>query len=271
MSEEPIRAVIPAADATRLVADRGGDAGAAFASLLAQAAEFSRPPLSNFRVGAVARGASGALYLGANAEFAGESLVFTLHAEQSAVANAWMHGETGIDLIATSAAPCGFCRQFLNELASAPALQVFMNGHSRPLAELLPESFGPRDLGVAGGLLATTNHELTIAEEDVLAQAALAAANMSYAPYSGAFAGVALQTTEGIIVAGAYAENAAFNPCLEPLTAALSQLNLRGSDFGSIAEAVLVQAGSSHTTAARAVLGAVSSATLRVVEARNSR
>lgn len=251
--------------------DHAGDLATAFDTLLARAAALARPPISRFRVGAVARGATGTLYLGANLEFPGESFAFTVHAEQSAVANAWMHGETAIDLIATSAAPCGFCRQFLNELVSAPSLRMLTNGRARPLAELLPESFGPRDLGVADGLLATADHQLTIAEEDVLAQAALAAANMSYAPYSGAFAGVALQTGEGTIVAGAYAENAAFNPCLEPLAAALSQLNLRGAGFDSVVEAVLVQVGPTHTLATRAVLDAVSNATLRVIEARNSR
>lgn len=41
---------------------------------------------------------------------------FTVHAEQSSIADAWMNGEEGIDLIAVTAAPCGYCRQFLNEL-----------------------------------------------------------------------------------------------------------------------------------------------------------
>ena len=263
--------MIAPAEAVRLLAESGQDLPRMMDALLGRAAEFARPPISNFRVGALARGATGALYLGANVEFPGESFVFTLHAEQAAVTNAWMHGETAIDLIATSAAPCGFCRQFLNELVSAPSLQVFTNGRPRPLAELLPDSFGPRDLGIAAGLLARVDNRLLIDEADALAQAALAAANMSYAPYSGAFAGVALKTVDGAIVAGAYAENAAFNPCLEPLAGALSQLNMLGGRFDSIAEAVLVQIGSSHTTATRAVLSTVSNAALRIIEARNSR
>lgn len=255
----------------RLLAASQDDVVEVMRKLLGQAATFARPPISNFQVGAVARGSSGALYLGANVEFAGESFAYTVHAEQAAVANAWMHGERAIDLIATSAAPCGFCRQFLNELVSASELQVLTGGHMRPLAALLPEAFGPRDLSVPGGLLEPLDHQLAVDDANALAQAALAAANVSYAPYSRAFAGAALRTTDGVIVAGAYAENAAFNPSLGPLQAALSQLNLRGGAFDTIAEAVLVQVGTSHGSAARAVLAAVCRAPLRILEARNSR
>lgn len=236
--------------------------------LLPQAAAFARPPVSNFHVGAIARGVSGKLYYGANLEFAGEALSFTVHAEQSAVVNAWMSGETAIDVVATSAAPCGYCRQFLNELASE--LTVVMPGESRPLRELLPSSFGPRDLGVEGGLLHPRDHQLTIDVDDDLAQAALAAARMSYAPYSKSYAGVALRTQQGQIVTGAYAENAAFNPSLSPLQAALSQLNLGGGAWSDIAEVTLVSVDAMHDNATRIVLAAIGNAPLRVLRARNS-
>lgn len=241
-----------------------------FTALLQQAAVFAKPPVSNFRVGAVARGTSGKTYLGTNLEFAGEALSFTVHAEQSAVVSAWMGGETGIDVVATSAAPCGYCRQFLNELVTAGELTIVMPGEERKLSELLPQSFGPRDLGVTTGLLAPAANGLAIDEEDELAKTALAAANMSYAPYSKAYAGVALRTLAGAIVSGPYAENAAFNPSLSPLEAALSQLNMSGGVWSDIAEVVLVQAESLHTSATRTVLGAISRAPLRVLAARNS-
>ena len=237
-------------------------------TLLPQAAAFARPPISNFRVGAIARGTSGKLYFGTNLEFAGEALSFTVHAEQSAVVHAWMSGETGIDVVATSAAPCGYCRQFLNELVTARELLVVMPTESRPLSELLPSSFGPRDLGIDGGLLQPENHGLAIDETDALAQAALQAANMSYAPYSKSFAGVAVRTKDGRIFSGAYAENAAFNPSLSPLQAALSQLNLGGAGWSDIAEAVLVSVDDLHANAARTVLAAISDAPLRLVRAR---
>lgn len=242
-----------------------------FTSLLARAAAFAKPPVSNFKVGAVAQGKSGKTYLGTNLEFAGEALSFTVHAEQSAVVNAWMGGETGIDVVATTAAPCGYCRQFLNELVTASELTIVMPGEERKLSELLPQSFGPRDLGVTSGLLAPVANGLTIDEDDDLAKAALAAANMSYAPYSRGYAGVALRTNAGAIVSGPYAENAAFNPSLSPLEAALSQLNLSGGAWNDITEVVLVQAETMHTSATRTVLSAISSAPLRIIRARNSR
>ena len=236
-------------------------------ALLPQAAAFAKPPISNFRVGAIARGASGKTYFGTNLEFAGETLAFTVHAEQSAVVNAWMHGETGVDVVATSAAPCGYCRQFLNELVTAGDLLIVMPNESRPLRELLPSAFGPRDLGVDGGLLQREDHELAIDANDDLANAALLAANMSYAPYSRSFAGVALRTRAGAIHAGPYAENAAFNPSLSPLQAALSQLNLSGGTWDDIAEVVLVAADDLHTTATRTVLAAISAVPLRTISA----
>lgn len=259
-SDPSVHGVIAAADA----------AGLDVASLLPLAARYAKPPVSDFFVGAVARGLSGSLYFGANLEFAGEALSFTVHAEQSAVANAWSHGESGIDLIAVTAAPCGYCRQFLNELTTAASLTIAMPGVTRPLTELLPSAFGPRDLGIEGGLMQPDDHALVIDEDDELALEALRAANRSYAPYSKSYAGVALRAMDGAIVTGAYAENAAFNPSMSPLEVALSQLNLRGHSFDAVTDAVLVYADMLHTNATRTVLSAVSSAPLRLVRARNS-
>jgi cytidine deaminase len=264
------RGVIPAADAARLAEAQGTSVERLMTELLPFAATFARPPISNFRVGAVARGLSGALYLGTNVEFAGEALSFTVHAEQSAITSAWMNGETGVDVIAVSAAPCGYCRQFLNELSTSEQLDVTVGAQTRKLAELLPSSFGPRDLGIAGGLMAREEHALNIGETEPLARAALDAARTSYAPYSQAFAGVALRMTDGLVVRGAYAENAAFNPSMSPLEVALSQVVLHARQFSEIAEVVLVQTASLHTSATRTVLAAVCSAPLRVIEARNS-
>lgn len=260
-----MNAIIPAADARSL-------SPAELTSIvLPRAAGFARPPISNFKVGAVARGATGTLYLGANIEFSGEALSFTVHAEQSAVANAFMNGEQGIDLIAVTAAPCGYCRQFLNELVTANTLTIQLPNGSFDLAELLPHAFGPRNLGIDGGLLQRDDHALTIATDDKLANEALCAANMSYAPYSNSFAGVALRTSDGTVVTGAYAENAGFNPSMSPLEVALSQLNLRGHSFETITDAVLVHVDDLHTNATRTVLAAVCDAPLRLISARNSR
>jgi cytidine deaminase len=263
--------MIPAADAARLAREGGIEIPELMTNILPRAAELARPPISNFRVGVVSRGLSGNLYFGTNVEFAGEALSFTVHAEQSSVANAWMHGEEGIDLLAVTAAPCGYCRQFLNELVTAPRLVVRMPAGTRPLQELLPEAFGPRDLGIDGGLMQREQHAVETGDGvagDELARKALQSARMSYAPYSKAYAGIALRTAGGAIVTGAYAENAAFNPSMSPLEVALSQLNLQGVAFEEIADAVLVQVGGLHTSATAAVLAAVCDAPLRVVQAR---
>src|SRR5207253_11100784 len=136
----------------------------------------------------------------------------TVHAEQSSIANAWMNGEEGVDLIAVTAAPCGYCRQFLNELTTADRLTIAIPNETHTLRELLPSAFGPRDLGIEGGLMQREEHPLTIDVADELAMLALTAARRSYAPYSKAYAGVAVRTIDGKTASGAYAENAAFTP-----------------------------------------------------------
>lgn len=265
----PIRdGVLLAADADRLAREAGVDLQGLMTRLLPAAATFSRPPVSNYRVGVVARGTTtGNLYFGANVEFAGEALSFTVHAEQSSISSAWMHGERGIDLLAVNAPPCGYCRQFLNELTSAAELVIAMPGDTQTLAALLPHAFGPRDLGVDGGLLQPQDHGLHVDGTDALTRGALAAANMSYAPYSQAYAGVALRTRSGAIATGAYAENAAFNPSMSPLEVALSMLNLRGFAWSEIEEALLIETRPMHASATQTVLRAVSDAPLRVLRA----
>lgn len=259
------RGVVAAADAERVAAAEGVDVPSLMTMLLPAAAEYARPPVSNFLVGCVSRGLSGNLYFGANVEFAGEALSFTVHAEQSSVANAWMNGEEGIDLIAVTAAPCGYCRQFLNELTTADRLTIAIPSTTQPLRELLPSAFGPRDLGIEGGLMQCEEHALALESSDPLTLAALAAARRSYAPYSKSYAGVAVRTSGGTIASGAYAENAAFNPSMSPLEVAVSQLNLAGGAFDTIEDAVLVQVDEMHTNATRTVLAAVCGAALRTV------
>lgn len=240
-------------------------------ALLPDAAKFAKPPVSNFKVGAVCRGTTtGRLYLGANLEFPGEALSQTVHAEQSAVTNAWVHGEEGIDLLAVTAAPCGYCRQFLNELSTASTISISINeDEAHPLAELLPRSFGPVDLDVTAALMSKSDRKLAIDDTGDVAQAALRGANMSYAPYSKSYAGVALRTSDGQIFFGPYAENAAFNPSMSPLQVALSALNMAGGDFARIEEAILVQTvGGIHEGATRAVLASVTDAPLRAITAK---
>lgn len=239
--------------------------------LLPIAAQRARAPVSGYHVGAVALGlppadgaGPGAIYLGANLEFTGP-LGLAVHAEQAAVNNAWLHGETGLQTLAVTAAPCGHCRQFLWELSTAADLRILIApsaGHSlgpsiHCLPELLPRAFGPHDLGLAGGLMSPTIQQYERTSE-VLVDHAIAAAEQSYAPYSGNFAGVALQMSDGRIIKGRGAENAAFNPSLPPLQSALSMLALEPASSVPvrIERAVLAEVPSliSQRTATEALL-----------------
>ncbi len=231
---------------------------------LPRALSYARTPISDFPVGAVAVGASGALHLGANLEFSGAPLGNSVHAEQAAVANAWAHGERSVADLVVTAVPCGMCRQFLAELTNADVLRVRVrDAPPVALTVLLPQAFGPGDLGLTAGLLSTVALGLAVAEgaaNDVLVAAALAAARASYAPYSHTFAGVALETEDGAIHSGRSAENAAYNPSLPPLQAALVRRQFSPSAGAPILRAVLIETLGlvSHRSSSAALLAAIS-------------
>jgi cytidine deaminase len=107
--------------------------------------------------------------------------------------------------------------------------------------------------------------------DDPLVAAALQAANTAYAPYTLGYAGAALRVTDGSVYSGALAENAAFNPSLPPLAAALVDLAIRGSwNYDAIVDAVLVEAAgatASQIAATRIALAAITHAPLRVYTA----
>jgi len=211
-------------------------------ALLPLAAAFSVAPISNFYVGAIARGQSGHLYFGANMEFSNVQLGQTVHAEQSAISHAWIHGEIGISDITINFSPCGHCRQFMNELTTADTLMVQLpERDEKSLQEYLPESFGPKDLGIEGGLLAEVSHNLTLDTSSALLISALKAANQSHAPYSHNISGIALEMKSGQIYHGMYAENAAFNPSLPPLQVALIHANMSRENLFDVKAAALIE------------------------------
>lgn len=220
---------------TRLDADRLALA------LLPLAAACAVVPVSGFQVGAIARGSSGHWYFGANMEFRGAAIQQTVHAEQSAITHAWLRGERQLAAVTVNYTPCGHCRQFMNELNSGTALRISLPDRAPgTLADYLPEAFGPGDLGITTRLLDEVDHRYPLSG-DSLTQAAIAAASASHAPYSGAHSGVALSTATGAMATGRYAENAAFNPSLPPLQAALIALNMQGEDITKIERAVLAE------------------------------
>ena len=227
--------------------------------LLAQAQSYARPALTNFRVGAVVRGSSGAVYLGGNIEFPGDNLGQTVHAEQAALANAFMHEEPGIVAIAVSAPPCGHCRQFLYEFAEGRDIEIQLADQpSIGLSALLPRPFGPADLNVTQGPLSRT--KIAIANVETVAQAARYAAANAYAPYTNSPSGVAIRSRRGNVYRGSYIENAAFNPSLPPLQVALVAMAMANEVFSDIAEVVLAEASNnsiSQLNATKSVLAVI--------------
>jgi len=209
--------------------------------LIPLAQTYSLAPISNFHVGAVALGEKGYIYLGANMEFSGVTLAQTVHAEQSVITNAWLHNESKITTLAISAAPCGHCRQFINELDGASDIQVLIVDEKPiPFSTLLPQSFGPDNLGINDRLLSAPHNSLSTKSNEPLVKAALDAANISYSPFTNSPSGLALQTSTAIYV-GCYAENCAYNPSLSPLQGALISLHLAGDNIEDIQSAVLAE------------------------------
>ena len=223
-------------------------------ALLPLAAAMSTCPISHFSVGAIVEGyraeGQGPLYLGANLEVAGSPLKNTIHAEQSAICNAWHQGETRLRRLMVNEAPCGHCRQFMNELNAIEEMDIVVSrlGNNDKqhykMANLLPSSFGPADLKQETRLLAPSQDALSSPDAaDELIIAATQAAQDSYAPYSHCRSGVALRLDSGEIVTGRYAENVAFNPGMIAMESAL--VNLRLSHFttpdAKVVDAVLVE------------------------------
>jgi len=115
-------------------------------------------PYSEFPVGAAVLAMDGSMHAGCNIENASYGL--TICAERVAATAAVSSGHRQILAVAVSApkvpgtTPCGACRQFLNEFR--PGISDMMiilddrdSGERIWLDELLPQSFGPRNLDAA--------------------------------------------------------------------------------------------------------------------------
>jgi cytidine deaminase len=99
---------------------------------------------------------SGAIVPGCNVENASYGL--TLCAERNAVVRAVADGATGLRAVVvytptpTPTAPCGACRQVLNEFGPALAVLCVCDGPDQvhtTLGALLPQAFGPGNLDPA--------------------------------------------------------------------------------------------------------------------------
>lgn len=250
------------------------DANAVLLLLARRAAAHARPPTSRFHVGAAARGVDGDVYLGVNVEVQGVPLNHSIHAEQFALVNAMACGARAIEAIATTEAPCGHCRQFMNEMRHADGLTVCTRQWRLPLSELLPHSFGPMDLISDGALLledqggwgVAWERELVSlayadgaeledavphgAAQDVvgaderwrsLAAAAYGAMDKAYAPYSHSRASIAVRTICGEEFTGWSLECAAYNPSMSPLQVVISRMVAKGKDLSSIERVLLTE------------------------------
>ena len=235
---------IPAPSVAELAKNENTRVEQLMVALLPFAQSYSHAPISDFYVGVVVRGESGSLYTGANIEIPGQCLGFAVHAEQSALSNAYMHAEQAVTALAVGGAPCGHCRQFMEEISPDGEILI-LTPHNPPrkLSSILPEPFSPAALGMKHGALPITEAKLALAQgsSDPLARAALDAARKSYAPYSKSPSGIALRSARGRIYAGSYIENVAFNPSLSPLQVALAALIAAGEDYSAIDAVTLVE------------------------------
>jgi cytidine deaminase len=111
-------------------------------------------PYSRFQVGAAIQSKAGAVFAGCNVENASYGL--TICAERTAVFQMVAAGETTFDRIviftptATPSAPCGACRQVLNEFNPDAEIVSVCDGPDvirSTVRDLLPAAFGPTNLG----------------------------------------------------------------------------------------------------------------------------
>ncbi len=116
---------------------------------LARAArELAYAPYSHFRVGAALLTGSGKTYVGCNIENAAYSA--TICAERTAFCKAVSEGEREFVMIAIAGdcdpcPPCGVCRQVMREFCGDSFVILTESGRNT-LGELLPHSFGPKNL-----------------------------------------------------------------------------------------------------------------------------
>lgn len=134
------------------------------------AARHAHAPYSRFGVGAAVLLADGTIVTGANFENASYGL--SLCAETVAIAAASAQGRLR-DIVAVAVAggaiaatglagesivrPCGRCRQVIAEAAQMAGRDITVHSaaatgdgvETRPISSLLPDAFGPADLGIS--------------------------------------------------------------------------------------------------------------------------
>ncbi|XP_076889216.1 cytidine deaminase 1-like [Bidens hawaiensis] len=266
--------IISASEAESMAKSKGLTVPQLLPSLVKSAQTLARPPISNFHVGAVGLSSDGRIFFGGNIEFPNLPLNYSIHAEQFLITNLAAHGGgPRLLYMAVSAAPCGHCRQFFQELRGVTDTQIVItdqpleNPDYKPLSSILPDPFGPYVLLDQETPLILEKHdhrlELKVKDESFIAQnenlsngyselagkndvelklKALEAARESHSPYSGCPSGVALMDCDGKVYKGSYMESAAYNPSMMPVQAALVAYMVAGGvGYERIVAAVLAE------------------------------
>lgn len=227
----------------------------------------ARAQISGSPVVAIGLASSGQTFFGVNVELPGLPPIYSIHAEQFLVANLALHSERQLKGLAITTngyyfqAPCGHCRQFLQQIKDMSDTKVVITnrtgqrGTHVPFSTFLnPQgSFSPENVP---RLLERNDNSIGFIDQslnmDICSNSkhcshlncrALRAATKSYAPYSGCPSGVALIDRRGKVYSGGYMESVADNPSLGPVQAALVDfvVNGDGQGFKEIVEAVLVE------------------------------
>ena len=168
-----------------------------------------------------------------------------MHGEQSALSKAYMSSEESVPALAViGGAPCGHCRQFMEEISPDGEMLILVpNKPPVKLSSILPDAFGPAALGVKQGALPIrkTNLVLNAGAPDALATAALDAARRAYAPYSQSPSGVAIRNTRGQSLPGMLYRKRGVQS--EPVPAAdrLVQMIAAGEPYSAISAVTLVE------------------------------
>ncbi len=121
-----------------------------------RAASHAHCPYSQFPVGAAVLTDGGEIFAGCNVENASYGL--TICAERNAIFQAVAHGRRPLLIrvvvvftpTEVPTAPCGACRQVINEFGPDAEVVSVCSGKAvirKRLAELLPDAFGPANLG----------------------------------------------------------------------------------------------------------------------------
>lgn len=117
------------------------------------ASEHAYCPYSKFRVGAAILAGNGEIFTGCNVENASYGL--TICAERNAIFQMVAQAVRPLHVVviytptAVPAAPCGACRQVINEFAPNALVVSVCDGPDllrKTLTELLPDAFGPNNV-----------------------------------------------------------------------------------------------------------------------------